>query len=732
MKRRFFLELLSSSCWTSILCSISTAAMNPRTSTGIQQIVFYVSTDGDDSWSDLSPNFGTILNPFATLTRARDAIRVLKQKQGGQLLQPVTVFVRGGTYFVNETIKFDISDSGTNQTPISYKAYQNEKPVFSGGRVIRGWKQTKINGKLAWTTTIPEVRSGDWSFHQIWVDGQRAQPCRYPKQGYLKVEKALETSSWQTGQDRFQYKSGEVRAWDDLENGEIIIMSRWLESRFAIKQVDETTQTVILDENTPIRIEPGSSTSSGASIFYLENIKDFLDGSGEYHISQRTGQVTYLPLAGQEKILPQVVAPKLGKIIEISGDVKKQEFVEYLLFEGLTFSHGEWFYPKNRLRAVVPKEEIFGYYPGFKVSRNNDANLNIARTHFSGGQASFGVPAFVVAFYTRDCVWENCEFSHVGSYGIDLANSVNNQVVNCQFNDLGAGAIKIGWVREPSYGGHKIVGCHIYDGGLIFHSAVAIWVGKSSGNLVSANHIHHLYYSAVSVGWNWGFLAKPQESGNIIENNHIHHIGISLNNKTPLLNDKGGVYVLGNQPGTIVRGNRIHDIDSYNNFAFGIYLDWGGSNILIENNLVYNTRDGGLMVSSRNRDNLVVNNIFACGRTAQLYLLPSSESIARKIFTFKRNIVLWKEGQLFTENFSHSRDVNLEFDNNIYWKIDDKIDDGKFKLGKYSWKEWQAKGMDRNSKVADPLFISPSERDFRLDPKSPSLPLGFKPIKLLF
>jgi hypothetical protein len=46
------------------------------------------------------------------------------------------------------------------------------------------------------------------------------------------------------------------------------------------------------------------------------------------------------------------------------------------------------------------------------------------------------------------------------------------------------------------------------------------------------------------------------------------------------------------------------------------------------------------------------------------------------------------------------------------------------------WSAWQAKGMDRNSIVADPLFYDLANDDFRLRPESPAWALGFQPIPI--
>jgi len=98
------------------------------------QANFYVATNGNDAWSGAlpAPNAAGTDGPFATLTRARDAIRALKGNGG--LRQPLKVLVRGGTYYMPETVTLGPEDSGTASFPITYMAYAGEKPVLSGGR----------------------------------------------------------------------------------------------------------------------------------------------------------------------------------------------------------------------------------------------------------------------------------------------------------------------------------------------------------------------------------------------------------------------------------------------------------------------------------------------------------------------------------------------------------------------------------------------------------------------
>ena len=252
MNRRTFLNWLGLSWLVSVSPTIIALIMtNIKDSLATNQkspaIVFYVSPDGNDAWTGKQPASQAEDGAFATIARARDAIRELKQQQGGTLKQPVTVFLRGGTYFLQETLRFTAEDSGSKDFLITYTAYQQEKPIISGGRIIKGWKKVTLNGKTVWTTNIATVKSKTWSFHQLWVNGDRAQRCRYPTTGYLKVDEAPDVTPdtpWQEGQTRFKFRAGDLQPWQEVESGEAIVMTRWLESRLPIEAINQASRII--------------------------------------------------------------------------------------------------------------------------------------------------------------------------------------------------------------------------------------------------------------------------------------------------------------------------------------------------------------------------------------------------------------------------------------------------------------------------------------------------------
>ena len=103
---------------------------------------FYVSTGGDDRWSGRLPAPEANQNdgPFATLTRARQAVRELKAQ--GDLPGPVDVLLRGGKYFLDQPVVLGSEDSGTHSCPVSYRAYPGEVPIDFSKIGIRPKKTT--------------------------------------------------------------------------------------------------------------------------------------------------------------------------------------------------------------------------------------------------------------------------------------------------------------------------------------------------------------------------------------------------------------------------------------------------------------------------------------------------------------------------------------------------------------------------------------------------------------
>jgi hypothetical protein len=186
----------------------------------------------------------------------------------------------------------------------------------------------------------------------------------------------------------------------------------------------------------------------------------------------------------------------------------------------------------------------------------------------------------------------------------------------------------------------------------------------------------------------------------------------------------GGIYTLGQQPGTRLRYNHIHDVDSRGYGGWGIYPDEGSSDILIECNLVHDTKCDPFS-QHFGRNNIVRNNIFAFGREEGMVGLSRFEPHCGYIF--EGNIVVTDGLRITRKPYNHDgHPMPCRLDRNLYFDVGGKPLDFNGK----TFAEWQAAGQDCNSIAADPGFANLGERDFQLSPDSPALGIGFIPFDL--
>ena len=658
---------------------------------------FHIAPGGDDS------NSGSAARPFATLQRAQRAVRALKQ--AGKLDEPVTVSLHGGSYPLREPVVFDSQDSGTATAPITYAAAPGERPVLKGGRRIAGWR--KFSDRL-WVVDLPEVKAGAWRFNQLFVNGESQSRARLPHQGFSRVAGCPDgtiKTGYHKGSQRFEFKPGDIRAdWTNLQDVEVIVYHFWTDSHLLIKSVDSASNLVTFAYKAG-KVFTDDFTTNGAR-YVVKNVFEGLDAPGEWYLDRHTGALYYMPKAGKEMSQVEVVAPELPVFMRLEGSPKQREFVEHLAFRGLTFQFNRFELP-----------------PG----NSNEQ------------QGSSSVPAAITLTGARHCRFENCEFRNLGTWAIEAGKGcTENAFLGNEIHHIAAGGFRVNGGTERDHplertSNNLIADNHLHDYGRVYPSAVGILLMHTEGNSVVHNHIHHGYYTGVSVGWVWNY-ARSVSWGNRIEFNHFHDIGQGL------LSDMGGIYTLGVSPGTVIRNNLIHDVDANQYGGWGIYHDQASSYLLVESNVVYRTKFAAFNIHF-SKEVTVRNNIFALGRLEQL---NRTKSEPHKSVFFENNIVYWKTGELYHGNWKDESTIpaaqpkgqagtatlasTFDCDWNLYFNPASQRGDVKFAGD--TWAEWQQRGKDTHSMYADPLFVDPEHADFRLKLGSPALMLGFQPIDL--
>jgi hypothetical protein len=649
------------------------------------EVVLYVSPSGNDG------DRGTREHPFATLERARDAVRIIRSGPGGERKE-IAVHLRGGVYMLERPFVLRAGDGGTAGHTVTYAAEEGESPVLSGGALIRDWEETELNGHRVWKGVVHSSGESPFDVHELWVNGRRSLQSRYPHKGYLGVESVPGVTSqtdWLEGETAFCVAGQDIPPGESFTGAEAVVMNRWVESRLPVTGFDPDSNLFRFGRRSMFRLEKGDP-------LYFVNVRSALQEPGDWFADRNRGVIYYVPRPGEATGSVESFVPRLTTILRIEGSPDSGRFVSHVTFRGISFSHAGWYFP-----PVTDSHRIEpGGFP----------------------QAATGVPAAVVARGARSCSFEGCSFSHLGTYALEFGEGCRENVVRlCDLFDLGAGGIRIGETvirqkAEQRTSENSVVDCRIYDGGKVFHSAIGVWIGQSGMNRIIHNQIHDFYYSGISIGWTWGY-GPALAQGNVVAMNHVHHIGVLSDGDGPVLSDMGGIYTLGNQEGTVIRNNIFHDIAAFRYGGWGIYFDEGTTHIAAEGNLVYRTTHGGFH-QHYGRENRFRNNIIAFGRDLQVQRTRLENHTS---FAFEHNIVLWDGGQFLGGNSSGG---NMVFDHNLYWY------EGKdpLRFDTLTFAGWQLRGNDNHSAVADPGFQDPRSGDFRFRNPSAAGALGFVPI----
>lgn len=613
--------------------------------------------------------------PVATLVEARDAARKAHESNAKE---EVKVVVADGFYPLAEAVVFESRDSG-----VSYEAAPGAKPVLVGGRKITGF-QPGPNG--VWTAHVDP----SWRFEALWVNGRRATRARMPKEGYFQATGQPSTGlpgvplHGSVDSSLLQISPADAASLkglssEELKDVNVCVNFTWDMERYRLAgaRPEDGTLQFTAGRRPFFSLAPYQALR-------LENYRAALTDPGEWFLGS-DGTLSYIPRAGEDMKTAEVWAPEAMQWLVFKGDPAKDQFVENVRFRGLSFRFQNY--------ALPPEGAHFG-------------------------QAESGLGAAIEADGGRGLSFENCEFAHTVSNVAWFRKGCHDVTMqHCYLHDLGGGGVKIGdpgvVQAGPLQTDHVTVDdTIIHTGGRYFTGAIGVTIFHANHCTIRHCDIGDFYYTAVSIGWIWGY--HPTAGGyNLVEECNLHHLGWAV------LSDMGAVYTLGPQPGTTIRGCNMHDIGCASYGGWGMYNDEGSTGVLWENNLIHHTQDAGYH-QHYGRGNIIRNNIFAYGEEEGIRRSKPEEFFA---FAFERNIVLAGDGKLFAHVDKNWDDGRVFLADNVYWKPDGPLTDFAGK----SWAEWQFMGRDTNSVVADPLFVAPERGDWTLKPGSPALKLGFVP-----
>ena len=676
---------------------------------------FYLSIQGSDGWSGklATPNSQGTDGPFATLERARDAVRELKKVKSSDII----VLIREGTYKLKKTVVFGLEDSGRGNATITYAAYPGETPTFSSGREITGWQ--KLSGKLA---NLPKAAQGN-----VWeANTSNKFLTLYDTQGMLpRAQSEKMTPLKGSTNTKLMFPEVRLKNWSNVTDVEILVRPTraWVMNVLPLASVDEKKGAAY----TAVPATYGM-TKKG---FWLENVIEELDKPGEWALNTQTGKVYLWP-----RNKSAVIAPQLIEYIRVEGNIDEQGPtdipVKNIHFRGLTFKHGE--------RYTLNKEDKGLQHDWDMLDKAN------ALIRFRGAE---------------NCVIENSHFLHSGSSAIRVdLHGINNKISNNHIEYLGGGGILLSGYGPGTKDVNKnnlVYNNDIHHVGLIYWHSPGIYVNQSGDNRVANNLIHHTNYTALNVSGfvtrffvkqnkressrtiRWHEIAeKPKKNptlndlrpylhtrNNLIELNEIHHA-------MQILGDGNGIYIRGAGPGNVIRRNYIHHLVTKTNSQGAMRTDGGQMDTLISENLIYKAKSQGMTLKLNNRfeNNIIADVIAPRGVYLKIVEGPMKGASNKHNIFYSSNPdcnFISQPGGGKNKKFGEdsrgrvtARMQDVDSDSNIFFckqnqSLSDKV------LSKL-----QSAGTDANSLNVDPMFVDPENGDFRFKPESPALKMGIK------
>ena len=391
----------------------------------------YVAPNGSDN------NDGSESSPFATVQKAKETIRNMNAAnslpEGG-----VTVYLRGGTYYIDEGMTFTKEDSGKEGSTITYTSYQGEAVTISGQVPLeKGWftaaddtaKNVMIDKNAASIVLMVDLKEhgitdygelstrgyhyfnkGRYAQAELIVNDENQTLARYPNSGSISVP----TDNVDTDNFGFRYTDERVSKWKDAKDAYIVgtISINYENNTYPIDKIDTSKKLLTIKEG---RI----NTYYTNGWFYGENLLEELDTEGEYYIDRDTGKLYYYApsdfTSGNYEIgLSMLKTP----IFNFNG-------AEYVNVSNITMKGGRGY-------AVLGASAGYSI-PSFKdwmISRGADLN----GANFTKGSGS-SVYIADIDKYTDSQVFPG----HVWDGFVDDGNGVNHiDVKNCNIFNFGS------------------------------------------------------------------------------------------------------------------------------------------------------------------------------------------------------------------------------------------------------------------------------------------------------
>ncbi len=657
---------------------------------------FYVAANGNDAWSGKlpAPTPDGADGPFATLERARDAVRTIGRGPGNAG-GPIRVVVRNGAYRLKRTLEFDARDSGTPGAPVVYRACPGEEVRVTGAVRLPPAAFRPVTDPAVRVRLAPEVRDrvlqvdlralgitelgtfpvrfrGMPDVPELFINDRRMPLARWPDKGWTTIAKIVDSGSVPRGGDTnrrggvFEYSGDRPRRW--TAGTGVWLRGYWCFDWFSealrVKMIDPEAHRIDLAAPTVYGVRQGNPSPRR---WYAFNLLEELDAPGEYFIDRKARRLYFLP--------PAEVSNARIELSMLRGPALRTQDTSHLVLRG------------------------------FIIESTRNAGIEI-----HGG---------------TDVRLQACEVRNTRGVGINVSGGTRHRIEACDIHDTGTGGIILagGDRRSLTPAGHEAVNNHIWRYSchqLTYANALLI---RGVGNRAAHNLIHDAPHQAIGIDGN----------DHVFEFNIVHHVCMET--------DDCGAYYKGRNPscrGNIVRYNFWYDIGSpmgHGNAA--VYFDDGDGGDTVFGNIFLRCGEPGggsfgTVFSHGGHDLTADNNIF----------IQCKRALGSSPWNFKR----WKamiDGALWQKRLLREVDITRPPYTTRYPGLvgfmDPKPDQTRVSRARRNVfvmcaevksGNWQVGPQQNWVTDRDPGFVDMARGDFSLRPGSEvfrRLP-GFKPI----
>ncbi len=636
-------------------------------------------------------NPGTAGKPFATLERARNAVR--EERKGGHDSMPTTIWLHAGDYQLEKTWELTAEDSGSERAPVVYRGADDKPARLLGSRLVRACDFQPVSAPatlarihknargrileldllsagIAHRNPYPDVFTDSGNLIEVFYKGRRMPLARFPNEGYMTMKKVLDnagglrdrnwaSSTWTAPPGNgsggtFEYREEFYDEHADWQK--VLDHGVWLKGYWRVPWQNEAARVQSIDTGkhtvTFAKAVPGGIGSkyqrpegSGKEQYWLMNLLEAVDSPGEWCVDFKDQKLYFYP--------PALLKDGQVQIADNSGPIIRLDGASHIILRQLTVEQG------------------LGHGMEIKGGRGNQV--------------------------------AGCVVRNVSRYGVVLDGGCGNEVLSSDLYWLGAGGVWLG-------GGDETSAPHV-----------------PAGHRVINNHIHHfaqierVYAPGVNCGYTGGGGGG-------------HHPAVGMLVAHNLIHDTPHAGVLHGSWDSVFEFNDISGFCQVSNDMGGFYcyeLFERGGNQTFRYNYLHDSAEGdGIYFDNDHRDMHLYGNIVALDSkgkrgTGFLYKIGSQAKGNPQSIDCTNNIAIHcKWGFEFVSALSSriANNVAVNCEKPFAWTLIH---------GKDSVRGNDSFGSGKNvSYDSDPGFVNMGKNDFRLkrDSKIFSDLPGFKPI----